>query len=342
MLVVILGAGASWDSVDLGLNPQAESRLSHRPPLARELFDPNRPNFNNAVEHIPQIIPVLNKLRRAARDEQALEDVLERLETEANDEYDVRHRHLLAVRVYLQWILRECGDAWRQAAQGNTHYDELVDEVERWRRRTGGRVTYVPFNYDTLLEQALALAYDWTPTSLDSYIERDDFWVLKLHGSVSWSRLVSIPGIPPTNYVRHLWERAGRYELGGFLLGSNGVGNYDNKAGLVPAIAVPIANKQAFECPDEHVLALRSAVSQATKVISVGWRGVERHFLDLWKDRNGELDWCVVAGSRAGAAETANNLHVGGLEARRIHLGTGGFGDFLGSGELRRFLDQRV
>lgn len=75
-------------------------------------------------------------------------------------------------------------------------------------------------------------------------------------------------------------------------------------------------------------------------MITVGWRGAERHFLKLWERRNDQLDLYVVSGSKEAAEETNGNLHAGGLRSNRVELGEGGFGHFLGSGELRRFLDR--
>jgi hypothetical protein len=340
VLVVIFGAGASYDSVDLALNPLAKPSFHYRPPLAKELFAGDRLNFEEAIAGAPAIIPILGKLRRAARDEEALEEVLERLEHEALSEFDARHKQLLAVRVYLQRIITQCGTEWRTAATGNTHYDELVDEVERWRRREKEQVTYITFNYDTMLEAALGLAYGWQPATMDSYIDRDDFWVLKPHGSVNWSRLVDIDSVPPMQFVHFLWEKAGRYTPGDFMIGTHGVGTHNNMVGVIPALAVPIANKRQFEFPQQHLERLRAVVTRATKVITIGWRGAERHFLELWSRRNDQLDLYIVSGEKSQAVNTNNNLNVGGLRSNRIKLGEGGFGDFLGSGDLRTFLEQ--
>lgn len=65
VLLVVLGAGASYDSV----NPNdfgSQSDAAYRPPLAKELFDP-RPAFGVAVSHYPACRPLVAYLRDQVR-----------------------------------------------------------------------------------------------------------------------------------------------------------------------------------------------------------------------------------------------------------------------------------
>ena len=99
MLMVILGAGASYDSVSHSL-PPGKPRLdskSVRPPLANQLFE-DRPMFVRVMDNYKDCKPVISRLR-GVNVEQALARLLEEAPT-----YPVRYRQLIAIRYYLQSI----------------------------------------------------------------------------------------------------------------------------------------------------------------------------------------------------------------------------------------------
>ena len=149
MLMVILGAGASFDSVDTTLQPHMAGESSIRPPLASQLFEA-RPAFGKAIQDFPEILPVVSRLRRAVQQGQLLETELEKLRTEAGDSPQ-RNAQVLAVSCYLRQIIAETAYAWSRAAFGVTCFHELVDEIESWRLTQHEPVVYVSFNYDLSL-----------------------------------------------------------------------------------------------------------------------------------------------------------------------------------------------
>src|SRR5947209_5958942 len=90
-----------------------------------------------------------------------------------------------------------------------------------------------------------------------------------------------------------------------------------NAKGLVrfPAIAIPVDQKNEFECPSPHLEALNDVLPQASKVLVVGWRGTEQHFLRILKDKLGAAPRpiLVVAESIEAAMVTSRNLLSAGL-----------------------------
>ena len=50
---------------------------------------------------------------------------------------------------------------------------------------------------------------------------------------------------------------------------------------LLPALAVPLRTKATFVCPPDHIEKLRSELSKVDRIVSVGWKAGEPHFLDL-------------------------------------------------------------
>jgi hypothetical protein len=84
------------------------------------------------------------------------------------------------------------------------------------------------------------------------------------------------------------------------------------KLPIFPALAIPVEAKDDFVCPASHVTALKEAIPQVTKILIVGWRGVEAHAVELLKglkQPNG-ISGVVVAGNYAAANEVAARLEA--------------------------------
>ena len=100
-----------------------------------------------------------------------------------------------------------------------------------------------------------------------------------------------------------------------------------------PAIAIPVEKKGEFNCPPEHLQALADAIPRVTKMITIGWRATERHFVDMLKKhlrgRKGDIDLMAVSGSVQGARDTVNNLAIENSEGRMRVIRDGGFSDLI-------------
>src|SRR4051812_18039110 len=122
MLVVVFGAGASFDSV-----PALPTRLQRddRPPLANELFD-DRPLFREAMARLDDAKFITTYLMtRPGYRSVDVEKVLDQLMGEA-DSYPERHKQLAAVRFYLRVALTQCAGQWLAASNGITTYKTLL------------------------------------------------------------------------------------------------------------------------------------------------------------------------------------------------------------------------
>jgi hypothetical protein len=328
MLMVIFGAGASYDSLPahhpLSGQPPLESRL----PLAKDLFQ-NRKMFVDVMEEFPVCQTIIPMLRVQER---PVERVLEELQTEGDD-HPVRFQQLAAIRFYLQVMIRKCQESFLHEGRGITNYKTLVDQIERWRKKYK-RVCFVTFNYDTMLEDAL-------PTigrrirHPSEYIEHDDYKIFKLHGSISWARNVIsvVPGaesMPAEDIARELIERAATLDVGqDYCLIDRplNVRPATPSGPLFPAIAIPLETKRSFECPDEHLAALKECIPEVTKVLAIGWRGAEDHFLKMLAENRHRPKWMVFAGERAAAQEVVDKLRgIEGLSGE-FEAMDGGFTD---------------
>ena len=333
MLMVVFGAGASYDS-DPSRRPSDHPPLPNRPPLATELFQ-NRAPFAGAIQLYPRCQAVIPRLRHPRNE--TVESVLQHMQDEAA-EYPVRHRQLAAVRYYLQTILSQCAAHWLAEATGVTNYKTLLDQIERWRKRSEC-VGLVTFNYDTLLEAALPdVGLDFS--GLADYVKHPHYKVIKLHGSVNWSREVeTAPSIPrPT--PGELIESAADLKISERYVMTPSA--QAQAKVLFPAIAIPVESKSTFECPPEHLEVLGDLLPKVTKLLVIGWRATEDHFLELLKEKlPRRLRVMVVAGSQTSAEEPIKRLRAkldpAGFDAA-YHRPFGGFTEFILSSEVDGFL----
>jgi hypothetical protein len=127
MLLVIFGAGASYDSVS-HLPPPG----SGRPPLGNKLFE-DRTIFVNAMKRFPECIPLVPTLRgKGVQVEKELARIKEQTKT-----YPRAFSELTAIRFYLHYALWECQRDWHRSHNGITNYAALLRELDRWRVETG-------------------------------------------------------------------------------------------------------------------------------------------------------------------------------------------------------------
>jgi SIR2-like protein len=357
MLMVIFGAGASFDSsptYPLGAAPPGASSEDHhnafnRPPLAKELFA-NRPLFIEAIDHYPQCKTIVPMLRAHAitSGQRSIETLLQEIEEEAKT-YPQGRQELAAVQCYLQRAISDCQRNWRVATRGITNYLSLLREIER--TNTGGEpVCLVTFNYDTLLEDALQ-HFGYTFHQMTDYTERlEPFRLFKLHGSVDWGQIVEnqlpadVSPQHPASVLTHLIDHAAELHVSNeFVLCGSSTMGVANGRPVFPAIAIPVEKKDQFACPRTFVEQLVQVLPQVSKILVVGWRATEDHFLRLMGNRHTGLrpgvQFCIVAGSKADAEETKVRIHRALLNNQPISsIDPNGFTNFLDSGSAKSFL----
>ena len=338
MLMVIFGAGASYDSVE-ATRPSAGT---NRPPLADELFD-DRPLFTQFMTTYRDCVPLIPRLRRREAGV-SVEEMLGKLYEEA-PVHGARYRQFAAIRFYLHAMMWECQRQWWQTSRGITNHVVLLDFIDRWLAGYE-RVCLVTFNYDLFIEDAL----DYKRIgirSLGDYIAHPTYKLIKVHGSINWGRgvqtpIADLPAKAPLTLAFELIERAEQLQLTDEFLwsGESAMGRLnDPLIPIFPALAIPLIAKSTFECPKEHQDTLRDCIAEVTKLLVIGWRGAEQHFLQLLSGLSGnrKIPGLVVAGDRGRASEVIVGLS---RASDRItwSASEGGFSDFVTSGEADRFL----
>lgn len=354
MLMVIFGAGASYDSVSTyppGTHIQPHGgdvpNRFNRPPLADELFE-NRPLFAEIIQLFPACEPIIPRLR--AHQGETVETALQELQQEA-DSYSRRLSQLAAVRYYLSLAIAGTIERWGNVTRGVTNYKTLLDKIERT-HRGDEPVCLVTFNYDTMLEDAL-WDFDLKIGALEQYVDGHRFYrVFKPHGSTNWVRLVNQPTFDPVpqnfEFTRtELITRAPELQLSTqFRRASLQNTTHVEGKPIFPAIAIPVDRKSIFECPQEHLDELAALLPKVTKLLLIGWRATEAHFLALLKTlKPGVQLYCVAESEKvaAGINKVLQNALPGVFTTAVADPGTGnftyGFTDFVLSKRPESFLN---
>jgi hypothetical protein len=347
MLMVIFGAGASYDSVPayppgVGIPTGDALNSHHRPPLANELFV-NRPVFADAIRLLPECQPIVPRLRGLKGE--SLETALQDLQSKARD-YPRGLQQLAAVRYYLQLVMWQCGNDWMQVSQGVTNYKTLLDYIERSNGKNEP-VCLVTFNYDMLIEDALR-DFGLQIKTFEDYTSQHKFYrVFKVHGSVNWARVVETEVITPNpkdhwSVVHEFIRRVAELRITNKFLLSPGIPTaVVGTLPVFPAIAIPVEKGKSFECPPALIEELTELLPHVTKLLIVGWRASEEHFLGLLRNqlRRG-VPMHVVAGSPEDAKDTKVRMYRALLNNSPADISSSdaGFTDFIVSGIAGEFL----
>jgi hypothetical protein len=324
MLLVVFGAGASYDSVhklrppvppEPALRRALETREDHRPPLASQLFD-TRQAFEKQMAHFPTCHALISQLRHERRGvEEQLSEFDQRSRT-----YPLYRQSLAAIRYYLHCAIEECQKNWQDEVHfGHTNFIQLIQEINRWRFETDEEVAFVTFNYDTMVEDALCRLLRFEIKSLDSYVSWPGYYLIKLHGSVNWALEVAPDKrlVATEDFIRLVdeLEFTDAYRiLKPFEISSSTGTSYSGNQPVFPALAIPLRNKDDFSCPVKHVDTLEGLLPRVTKILTIGWRGAETTFSTLLKEhlRNPAPDLLVVSAGQKDANETRDNLSLWG------------------------------
>jgi len=331
MLVVIFGAGASYDSVAPRF-AEAEHAEVWRPPLARQLFEARPGTFGPAMQKFPVARALFMRLDAAIARGILVEDEIQRIVDEIGDD-ELGIRQLTGLRFYLQQIIWDAGTQWSRAAFGQTNYVILSDAIERWRRRHNEEVTYLTFNYDLMLEDALEPFF--AITGFESYVAGPTR-LIKAHGSVDWGHAVVQRALNGAGdhrrdliYNAPSWwrEASGWYRFVGSNISTPGPRREAAHELLYPALALPTTGKLGFECPSDHLAALEDNIKRMTTLLVIGWRAQERHALALLAEARQAITGLVVSGTAESAASIAAVL---GETMPRLEAQTaGGFTDLV-------------
>jgi len=268
-VLVILGAGASYDCANDGASSQPE----WRPPLARQLFAiADRPAFEAILKRFPGAQMLAAELAEVSRQSTFS---LERTLREYHDHRDEGVKRAFGdVPRYLGALLGRVSNSYTSMPGG---YVRLAKALVA---DTGHQVECITLNYDSLFEQALrALDARYVFDGLQDYVRADrKLRLYKLHGCVNWHVVLQkhTDWTPAGNRVYfsvYAGPRAIRISIGE---------DYANP-GILPVVTPPLANKtdDHFVCPGDHLKTLSDRLKHCSKLLVIGTSGMETHMLRL-------------------------------------------------------------
>jgi hypothetical protein len=331
MLLVIFGAGASFDSATYARGKED----THRPPLAKDLVSRQ---FDDIAAQIPSSRPVIDRLRErmATAEPEPLEAALATLAAESGNSAE-RRQQLIAFRFFLHRVIEETVGTWMELTAGFTHYLRLMNALFDWQHTTGTPIRLVTFNYDVMLEAAVTDVLHWDFGQLPRYIERNDVRVFKLHGSTTWSRLLPTLAHVGASSIAAAMELArGNGASGGEImpirpqqtveLALSSAALDNDREVTIPALAVPTTDKTDFECPDEHRRALLQDLPKVTHLLIIGWRAAEPHAVELLAPEDPKEGLMpgyvlgIVDRGEEGIGQVRRNLGIAGERGKlRLH-----------------------
>jgi hypothetical protein len=202
----------------------------------------------------------------------------------------------------------------------------------------------VTFNYDRFLDQALH-HFDLSINGIDDYITNDKIKLFKLHASINWGREIgmfkmeNIERTNPHEIAHRIIDQSPNFKVSNNYVFEDSQIPFVRKNGLpvYPALAIPIETKQTFECPDGHVDKLHQVIKDTERVLIVGWRAAETHFIDIIKANvTRELTIEAVCGCKEWSADTLTRLESHGIKIVGKPF-DGGFTEYVRSREAERF-----
>ncbi len=160
-------------------------------------------------------------------------------------------------------------------------------------------VCVVTFNYDLLLDDAL-WSHDYKPREPQDHLQsHPTIKLFKPHGAVDWARRVLLPHGEVLNR-NGVIETADRVQLTLDFrrLKPSDADSNPGRQTFFPVIAIPLQKKteETFVWPSEHLAQFQEFLPSVTKILIVGWRAREAHFIELLRGSLPRVNRVMVVG----------------------------------------------
>ncbi|HEY5123414.1 MAG TPA: hypothetical protein VIK14_06730 [Ignavibacteria bacterium] len=296
MKLVILGAGASYDSVYQQYDETLTSKW--KPPLGNDIFSIRR-NFNDVLKKYPGAIALRSEIMAYPDIESYFQNKWDFIQ----NNFDVLSlMRLINIQYYLSDLFTQISVNY--SSSGLSNIDVMITMAHEYAVRKKEDVIFITFNYDTLIESAFQRVLSKSILKIDDYI-KGNIKLYKCHGSCNWfktfngNRIGYHKDISSKPIYQHIWEH--RFHLWDInsSLGSN-IELYENdldfvaedsKSGdtyrlaLFPQLLIPMRTKDEFVLPENHKNSLGKSLNDVTDILIIGWKGTETHFNKFLSDR---------------------------------------------------------
>jgi len=290
--LIIVGAGASYDFMDKSKFPESkvfQNKLDqYQPPLTNSLF--NTENFLDIIDeyqpHISALASYINN--KIAGGKYSFEDCLTDIKNNKIKSNPDLYNQLVSLKFYLAELMFQVSENYFKSVN---NYVDLIQQI----KNNGGNACFVSYNYDLLLEKSLNFdKLENTNRYIGNPID-----LIKIHGSCNWfyRRRVNSWGESKSCYDLALAAAQNIVENEDYgkeivILNSKKCKNmyseeYDPMSCItyLPALALPINNKDNYVCPESHIDSLKNRIDFADRIIIIGWRAADSFLIDLLNDK---------------------------------------------------------
>lgn len=188
--LIIVGAGASFDSIDFSKNGFSDGKIGifneWKPPLTNEIFDTSRFDFDrsNLIEkyNVEKISRECSyKLDQTSGYNTSLESLVYYIRYNKAEKDKDWYNHLINFNFYISELFRRISKEY-EPYHSMSNYGRLISQIEEC---SNYKACFVNFNYDLLLEQNIDNISE--TKNLDDYIN-GNIKVIKIHGACNWFR----------------------------------------------------------------------------------------------------------------------------------------------------------
>lgn len=293
--MVILGAGASYDSVFEIFNQEEEAKW--RPPLGADLFEP-RKNFREIFDKYEGLQTLYSALN-------AVDDIEEYFQERWDFAINNNANELLNSLINIQYALNDLmlNISIKYKNIGLSNYDILINDAYEYSKKHKEPVLFVTFNYDILLEYSIRKRY---PGALD-YLQIHEYLmyplkIIKPHGSCNWFREFKTDmsfgsgyahyndlyrQMLPLNGIESHLNKDIFVALSSLLINRDRWGNPEYSK-LYPQLLIPFKSKDTFILPRSQKEYLEENMENVDSILIIGWKGYEETFLKLMKEKIGQ------------------------------------------------------
>lgn len=289
MLMVVFGAGASYDSSPNNPSCTVQLDVGVRPPLANDLFE-TTVYKSNILNDYPGVASLFDDFSKTGRGTDSLERTLQKFRDGA-DEDPIRYCQLAAVKFYLRDLIKSIAEKWaKDHAENATTHSRLLKQMHAC-RPPGEPILIVTFNYDILIDLAIGGWPKHQIDNIDDYVKHDRFKLIKMHGSTNWGRKVDLS----STRIRDSLPRRNAKHISNYLINNADTLDLHNeyriidddlsfgKSVYMPALSIPLAKKQDTkdcEYPHEHWVAMNKLLPNVSRILTIGWSAGDTYFLD--------------------------------------------------------------
>ena len=297
-IMIIFGAGASYDVIDKSYNPHDKD---FQPPLTNQLFDMRFQVYIDEMSEFTNRIPELRA--KLAYNVCGLEEYLDNLKQKALTSKNKKiYFEFIEVLLYLQNIIHQVSNKYLKANSSGGITSNYHSFLKKFQDEQINPLL-VTFNYDLYLDRACTDVFGKNFNTVDDYTN-SNIKLYKVHGSVNWGYNcdVNLDSVPS------FFDKCERYERL-----SQWIEKFDSrdiKPQLIqdyseslyyPALAVPLKKNKGFVIP-EYKKQLQEAIREIDTIVVVGWSASDSFFLDLIHSsiRHNQVSLFIVGNSHGG------------------------------------------